>query len=94
MVNATPVGMRGVSMDLTPVEPNTLKTLKHDSIVYDIIYNPRKTILIQNAETLGLQTIDGCEMLIYQGAKAFEIWTGKKAPVSVMKIALLDNLAR
>ena len=94
LVNATPVGMRGVSMDLTPVEPNVLKTMRLGAIVYDIIYNPRKTILIQNAETLGLQTIDGCEMLIHQGAKAFEIWTGKKAPVSVMKIALLDNLAR
>ena len=94
LVNATPVGMRGVSMDLTPVEARFLKTMRLGAIVYDIIYNPRKTILLKNAEELGLDTIDGCEMLIHQGAKAFEIWTGKKPPVSVMKIALLDSLAK
>lgn len=94
LVNATPVGMRGVSMDLTPVEARYLKTMRLGAIVFDIIYNPRKTILLKNAEEFGLDTIDGCEMLIHQGAKAFEIWTGKKPPVSVMKIALLDSLAK
>jgi len=94
LVNASPVGMRGQSMDLTPVEPEALKTMRLGAIVYDIIYNPRKTILLQNAAALGLQTIDGCEMLIHQGAKAFEIWTGKKPNISTMKIALLENLAK
>lgn len=94
LVNASPIGMRGKSMDLTPVEPIILKTMPTGSIVYDIIYNPRKTLLLQNADILGLSTIDGCEMLIHQGAKAFEIWTGQKPPVSTMKIALLDSLAK
>lgn len=94
LVNASPIGMRGQSMDLTPVEPNVLKTMRFGAIVYDIIYNPRKTILLQNASALGLQTIDGCEMLIHQGAKAFEIWTDRKPNVSTMKIALLENLAK
>lgn len=93
LVNASPIGMRGKSMDLTPVEADVLKTMPKESIVYDIIYNPRKTILLQNAAALGLQTIDGCEMLIHQGAKAFEIWTGQKPSISTMKIALLDSLA-
>ncbi len=94
LVNASPVGMRGQSMDLTPVDSDVLKTMRFGAIVYDIIYNPRKTILLQNAAALGLQTIDGCEMLIHQGAKAFEIWTGKKPNISTMKIALLENLAK
>ena len=94
LVNASPVGMRGQSMDLTPVDADVLKTMRFGAIVYDIIYNPRKTILLQNAAALGLQTIDGCEMLIHQGAKAFEIWTGKKPNISTMKIALLENLAK
>ena len=81
-------------MDLTPVECDVLKTMRFGAIVYDIIYNPRKTILLQNAAALGLQTIDGCEMLIHQGARAFEIWTGQKPNISTMKIALLENLAK
>lgn len=94
LVNASPIGMRGKAMDLTPVEPSVLKTMRLGAIVYDIIYNPRNTLLLQHAKGLGLDTINGCEMLIYQGAKAFEIWTGKKPPISIMKIALLDNLAK
>ena len=94
LVNASPIGMRGQSMDLTPVESNILKTMRFGAIVYDIIYNPRKTVLLQNAAALGLQTIDGCEMLIHQGAKAFEIWTGRRPNISTMKIALLENLAK
>lgn len=94
LVNASPIGMRGQSMDLTPVEADVLKTMRFGAIVYDIIYNPRKTILLQNASALGLQTIDGCEMLIHQGARAFEIWTGRKPNISTMKIALLENLSK
>lgn len=94
LVNASPIGMRGKAMDLMPVEPKVLKTMPLTAIVYDIVYNPRKTLLIKSANECGLETIDGCEMLIHQGAKAFEIWTGQKPPISVMKIALLDSLAK
>ena len=94
LVNATPIGMRGKAMDLTPVELKHLKTMSKGSIVYDLIYNPRNTLLLQMAQSIGLETINGCEMLIHQGAKAFEIWTGQKPSVATMKIALLDNLAK
>ncbi len=94
LVNASPIGMRGKAMDITPVDPKVLQTMKPASIVYDIVYNPRKTVLLKTAETCGLDTIDGCEMLIHQGAKAFEIWTGKVPPVPVMKIALLEQLLK
>lgn len=94
LVNASPIGMRGKAMDITPVDPKVLQTMKPASIVYDIVYNPRKTVLLKTAEACGLDTIDGCEMLIHQGAKAFEIWTGKVPPVPVMKIALLEQLLK
>lgn len=94
LVNATPIGMRGKAMDLTPVELPILKTMTNPAIVYDIVYNPRKTILLKDAQSLGLEIIDGCEMLIYQGARAFELWTGQKPPISIMKIALLESLAQ
>ena len=94
LVNASPIGMRGKAMDLTPVELPILKTMTNSAIVYDIVYNPRKTILLKDAQSLGLEIIDGCEMLIYQGARAFELWTGQKPSISVMKIALLESLAQ
>lgn len=92
LVNATPIGMRGKAMDLCPVTENILKTLKPDATVYDIIYNPINTILIETAKKNGYATINGLEMFIYQAQKAFEIWTGKIPNINVMKIAVLEHL--
>ena len=61
--------------------------------VYDIVYNPLKTEFIKLANKNGYKTITGLDMLVYQGAKAFEIWTGQKAKPDVMKIATLEELA-
>ena len=58
----------------------------------NVIYNPMKTLLLKEAESLGLETVSGLDMLIYQGAKALEIWTGKMPDVQTMKIAALEEL--
>ena len=92
LVNATPIGMRGYMMDEMPLFIQDLETLPKDAVVYDIIYNPTKTLLIQHAERIGLQTISGLDMLIYQAQKSIELWTGKTPDTKVMKIAALEAL--
>ena len=92
LVNTTPIGMLGRSADLTPVENYMLKTLPSHAVVYDVIYNPRKTILLKLAEDLGLQTINGSDMLIYQAVAAQKIWFGRTPDFTAMKLALLENL--
>lgn len=92
VVNATPIGMRGHSMNDSPLEPFVISTLAEGALVYDIIYNPTKTTLLQTAEQNGLLTVNGLDMLIYQAAKALEIWTGKIPDVKEMKIAALESL--
>ena len=92
LVNSTPIGMKSKAMGLSPIDEDIVKTMKKDSIVYDIVYNPLKTELIKYAKKHGIKTIQGLDMLIYQGAKAFEIWTGKKPDVLKMKIAALEAM--
>jgi shikimate dehydrogenase len=92
LVNATPIGMRGHSMDQIPIKFTDLNTLSEDCIVYDVIYNPQKTILLKEADKIGLKTISGLDMLVNQGAKSLEIWTGQMPDVNAMKIAALENL--
>ena len=92
LVNCTPVGMRGNSMDKSPITKYDVSKLNKDAIVYDVIYNPTKTLLLQYAQEQGLKTVNGLDMLIHQGAKALEIWTGKKPDVQTMKIAALESL--
>ena len=92
LVNATPIGMRGYMMDEMPVFIQDLNTLPKDAVVYDIIYNPMKTLLLQHAENIGLQIISGLDMLIFQAQKSIELWTGKTPDANVMKIAALQAL--
>lgn len=92
LVNATPIGMLGKSGDMMPIEENALKTLKLDAIVYDVIYNPKKTVLIKAAQKLNLRTITGLDMLIYQAVAAQEIWFGNTPDFKDMKIAALEAL--
>lgn len=93
LVNTTPIGMRSKAMGLSPIDEDIVKTMNKDSVIYDIVYNPLKTELIKHAKKHGIRTIYGLDMLIYQGAKAFEIWTGKKPDIQKMKIAALEELA-
>ena len=88
LVNATSVGM-SPNIDETPV-PSTL--LKPGLIVFDVVYNPIKTRLLREAEQIGAQTISGLEMLVWQGASAFEKWTGVKAPVKLMREEVIKVL--
>lgn len=93
LVNTTPIGMRNKAMGISPVDEDVIKTMNKNSVVYDIVYNPLKTELIRLAKKHGIKTIYGLDMLIYQGAKAFEIWTGKKPDTLRMKIAALEEMA-
>lgn len=92
VVNATPIGMRGFMADQMPLERIDLDRLNPSTIIYDIVYNPVKTVLIQEAQKRGLQTIGGLDMLIYQAERAIQIWTEKKPDVKLMKIAALEAL--
>ncbi len=89
LVNCTPVGMTGHSSDNTPIPAEVLSRV---DIVMDLIYNPLRTQLLRKAQESGCKTINGLTMLVQQGAASFEIWTGKKAPINVMKKAVLKAL--
>ena len=86
LVNATSLGL---SSDETPLEAGELPRFGR---IYDLIYNPPKTRLLREAEACGLEIENGLAMLLYQGVEAFELWTGKAAPVEVMEEALLSQL--
>ena len=88
VVNATSVGM-SPNIDETPIPA---KLLKPGLIVFDIVYNPIKTRLLREAEAAGAKTIGGFDMLVWQGVLAFELWTGMKAPVKVMKEEAIKGL--
>jgi shikimate dehydrogenase len=88
LINATSVGMHP-SEKYTPVKPAFLRS---DLTVMDIIYNPLETKLAKDAKAAGAKVISGVEMLIHQGAASFEIWTGKAAPIEVMREAALNQL--
>jgi len=84
--NATPVGMAGDKH--TPLEENELNA----PWVFDSVYNPIETPLLKLAQAKGCGTISGAEMFVHQAARQFEIWTGKPAPIDVMRQVLLRQL--
>jgi shikimate dehydrogenase len=88
LVNTTSLGM---SPDLTET-PVPARLLKKELVVFDIIYNPLKTRLIKEAEKEGARVLNGLEMLVRQGAAAFELWTDLKAPIEVMRKAARDAM--
>ncbi len=90
LVNATSVGMTP-NMDETPVTPNLLTS---SLTVFDAVYNPVKTRLLREAEAAGAKTISGLDMLVWQGALAFELWTGQKAPVGLMREEAIKKLEK
>jgi shikimate dehydrogenase len=87
LVNATSVGMKP-NANQSVITPEWLKP---NLAVMDIVYNPIETKLAKDAKSAGAKVVSGVEMLIYQGAASFEIWTGKSAPVEVMRKAALDH---
>ncbi len=88
LVNTTKVGLK--TSDPLLVSRSVFP--KRKILVYDLIYKPKQTKLLKLASSLGHKTINGEAMLLHQGARAFELWTGKRAPVRDMKKALSDAL--
>ena len=83
LINATRVGLKNEKFSSLP-----LKELPTHAIVSDIIYKPAMTPLLKEARGLGYKIHPGLGMLLHQGALSFELWTGKKAPFSIMKRAV------
>lgn len=92
VVNATPVGMEGKFEGISPLSVYSLDSLDKNAFVYDVVYKPQKTKLLELAEKRGFKILCGLDMLILQGARAFYLWTGKKPPVKVMKNVLLEQV--
>ncbi len=88
LINATPLGLS--VKDSTPVD---IDGCKRSLFVCDLVYNI-ETKLIKKAKKLGMRNLGGLTMLLYQGAMAFEIWSQKKAPVEIMRKALLNALRK
>lgn len=89
LVNATPCGMKEGDPELLPS-----KFLHERLSIFDLIYNPKETRLFKEAKKRNLKVVNGMGMLLYQGAEAFELWTGQKAPIEVMRKALPDALKK
>ncbi len=86
VIHCTPVGMKHNSEGKSLISADMLLP---ETVVMDIVYNPIKTKLLEEAQKAGCKTIDGTGMLVHQGAVGFEIWTGKEAPIEVMREALI-----
>lgn len=82
LTNATSLGM-APNEDTCPIPDSSF--LPDGLIVSDIIYNPKETRLLKMAREKGLPCFNGCYMLLYQGAEAFRLWTGKDMPVELIK---------
>jgi shikimate dehydrogenase len=87
IINATSVGMKP---DDPPLLPSYV--LKPHHIVCDLIYKPSVTFLLKQAQAAGAKAINGLGMLVHQGALAFEIWTGRRPPISVMREVLWHEI--
>ncbi len=88
LINATPLGLK--KQDPLPLRQ---EYIRKDHLVCDLVYNPSETPLLKAAKKKGAKILPGIGMLLYQGVIAFEIWTGVKAPVSVMRSALAKQIA-
>lgn len=84
VINATPAGMLGRDIDATPLPDARLAA---GALVFDLVANPVDTRLMREARLAGARTLGGLPMLVYQGAESFQHWTGRPAPVAVMRQA-------
>lgn len=90
IVNATSVGMFPYT-DASPWREDV--PFPKGAVLYDTIYRPLQTKLMRDAERSGLRVIGGLGMLVYQGAAAFEMWTGKRPPIELMRQVCLRRLS-
>lgn len=93
LVNTTPIGMHP-HVELSPLNIDQMAHLPSGAIVYDLIYTPKPTKFLRQAEELNLTTIDGLEMLVQQGASALKIWLQQSVPMDVMRQALQQYLSK
>jgi shikimate dehydrogenase len=89
VVNTTSVGMSPNVSDM-PIDPSWLRA---GAVASDLIYNPLTTAFLEQAQQRGCRIHGGVGMFIYQGAYAFEYWTGKAAPVAAMREEVLNSLS-
>jgi shikimate dehydrogenase len=89
IVNATSLGWHG---DELPFDARVLDGMAANGVMVDLTY--RETAVLSEARRRGLMVLDGLPMLIHQGARAFELWTGQAAPVETMQLAVLDEQRR
>lgn len=92
LVNSTSVGMVGGPSPSDSPAPWPLSSLHSGSVVIDLVYRPAVTPLLRQAAAAGVRHLNGVAMLVHQGAAAFSMWTGRAAPVEVMRRAVLDAL--
>jgi shikimate dehydrogenase len=98
VVNTTPVGMASAqdpaAANRSPLDASQLDALRAGTTVYDLIYVPRPSALLQAATARGCRSLDGLEMLVQQGAAALRLWSGVSAvPVGAMRAAVEAALA-
>jgi shikimate dehydrogenase len=89
VINATSLGLR--ADDPLPIDAQWLQS-RRPRFVYDMIYRPMETGLLRTAKSAGCRAANGAGMLLHQGTRALELWTGLPAPVGVMRAALEKNL--
>jgi shikimate dehydrogenase len=98
LVNTTPVGMASgedpAAAQRSPLGQEQLDRLAANATVYDLIYTPRPTALLAQANLRGCRCLDGLEMLVQQGAAALRLWCGQEdVPVATMRQAALARLS-
>jgi shikimate 5-dehydrogenase len=89
VINCSPVGMAPNSNDT----PFPARLLKPGMVVFDSVYNPMETRLLKDAKESGCATVSGVELFVNQAAGQFELWTGKTAPVDLMRRVVEEKLS-
>lgn len=89
VINTTSVGMKP-NIHAMPISPNIV--LQKNQLVFDIVYNPVETSFLKLAKSVEARTIGGVEMLLGQGARAFELWTHQEFPMSAARAVLTQEL--
>ncbi len=90
VIQTTSVGLKAGDPSLIPNQAFGRAVSGQKKLFVDLIYNPKETRFLKQARLKGHRTLNGLSMLLYQGCKSFEIWTSRKAPVHVMKKALVN----
>lgn len=90
LINTTPIGMYP-NVDKTPISAEFF----HENLfVFDVVYNPLETKLLKEANESGCKTLGGLDMLVYQGASAFEWWTNQKPNVNIMRSKIIEFIKK